>query len=239
MITNCGRKPKTVDTRNPEDHVIDEIDRLVDDQLRLPQDDYNAPFNEGCPHCGGEWHGLPKLLVNSTTCPGAWASDEDVQAWREMFPRKGFQVETTALSYNDGAWRFSEIGCHGILAGLIDLNSSTFKVALYCVGSNVQQVNRYSEATNEHSCRSGYVTGGLPVSLAVSRTRSGCAVSFAANPVWSAVGQDLFVHYAALYDWATDEILCTCAIGPTSCTAGNTLTIDSDGCPNPVFSLTI
>lgn len=59
-------------TTHPEDHVIDAIDALVDEQLTHAQDDYNAPYNEHCPRCDGEWHGLPNMYG----CPGAYGRPE-------------------------------------------------------------------------------------------------------------------------------------------------------------------
>ncbi|TDH48868.1 hypothetical protein E2F47_22140 [Mycobacterium eburneum] len=40
--------------------IIDEIDRLVDDQLAAgPVDDYNVNRYDRCWHCGRDWHGMP------------------------------------------------------------------------------------------------------------------------------------------------------------------------------------
>ncbi len=53
--------------RNPEQDVLDAIDELVDEQLAAgPTDDYNRPYGEKCPQCGGSWHGLRR-----GDCPGA------------------------------------------------------------------------------------------------------------------------------------------------------------------------
>lgn len=43
----------------PESEVIDEIDRLVNDQVRYgPRDDYQADRYDKCDDCGHDWHGL-------------------------------------------------------------------------------------------------------------------------------------------------------------------------------------
>lgn len=58
-------------TRNPEQDVLDEIDRLVDAQLAQEPSGYDHNINQPrCPHpgCPREWHGLP---VDG--CPGSAA----------------------------------------------------------------------------------------------------------------------------------------------------------------------
>jgi hypothetical protein len=46
--------PRDIDT------LIDDIDRLVDDQLAAgPVDDYNVNRYDKCWHCGRDWHGMP------------------------------------------------------------------------------------------------------------------------------------------------------------------------------------
>lgn len=73
--------------RRPEQDVIDtinelerdEIDHLVDAQLRQERSGYDHNINQDqCPHCRGEWHGLP-----DSGCPGATATEEEVKQWRE------------------------------------------------------------------------------------------------------------------------------------------------------------
>lgn len=50
--------------RNPEQDVIDEIDRLVDEQMATGAPPEQAP--DLCPRCGSSWHGLRR-----GRCPGA------------------------------------------------------------------------------------------------------------------------------------------------------------------------
>ena len=51
--------------RNPEANVLDEIDRLVDEELTMRQDNYNDPYMAECPRCHGTWHGFERA-----GCPG-------------------------------------------------------------------------------------------------------------------------------------------------------------------------
>lgn len=65
----------------PEQNVIDAIDALVDEQLRNPQNNYNALYAERCDLCHQEWHGLPSEL---TGCPGAYATNEQRADWHPI-----------------------------------------------------------------------------------------------------------------------------------------------------------
>ena len=54
-IIKGGRSPNVL----PESEVIDDIDRLVNDQVRTgPVDDYSVNRYPKCPDCGHDWHGL-------------------------------------------------------------------------------------------------------------------------------------------------------------------------------------
>lgn len=74
----------------PEQAVVDEIDRLVNEQMRQRMDDYSRDFTERCEHCGEAWHGLPGTGATDSYdhglgekgCPGAFADEEEVAAWR-------------------------------------------------------------------------------------------------------------------------------------------------------------
>jgi len=55
------RRPKLQEKAylKPEDHVLDEIDQLVNDQVRRgPVDDYTVNRYPQCPHCAHDFHGL-------------------------------------------------------------------------------------------------------------------------------------------------------------------------------------
>lgn len=75
----CSTPPDSV-VRNPEDDVLDAIDELVQDSLdHGPTDDYDRDWLVRCDHCPGEWHGLASEFNG---CPGAFASDDEVMAWK-------------------------------------------------------------------------------------------------------------------------------------------------------------
>jgi hypothetical protein len=202
------------------------------------------------------------------SCPGAWASDEAKAAWREMFPapaaprylpsppfesigRLGEDVSlgwterivqgirgtrlSDAFTHSDWQrfagvdfdrrWQFTNAGRAAIFSGHIDFGSDTFRVRLL------------SSEDDELPEGGGYATGGLPVSLAVGRPNPDTVVvSFAANPVWIATGSGFSARHAGLVD--RDTVIAHCQFDWVHVSRGNTLTIDGDGCPNPLFKLT-
>lgn len=139
-----------------------------------------------------------------------------------------------------GAWTFTNSARDKILKSQFDMDSDTWKVALFLSTSNLSASSTtYAGVTNEHSNANGYTTGGITVTFAFSGTTSE-TVSFSSNPVWTASGGSITARFAAIYESGGD-VLCYCLLDSTpadvTATSGNTLTIDSDGTPNPVFTL--
>ncbi|QLF84249.1 hypothetical protein SEA_SOUL22_27 [Mycobacterium phage Soul22] len=129
-----------------------------------------------------------------------------------------------------------------LLDGTFDLDSDTFKVALVTSSSNIgASSTTWSGVTGEVSNGNGYTTGGVSVTLTLTGTTS-VAVSFATNPVWTASGSGITARWAVLYE-VSGNVLAYVLLDTTgggqdvSVSAGNTLTIDSDGTPSPVFTL--
>lgn len=93
--------------------------------------------------------------------------------------------------------------------------------------------------TSEHANANGYTTGGIAQLFTLAGTTS-VTVSFTTNPVWTASGGSIVARFAVIYEVAGDvAFFCLLDSAPAdvTVTTGNTLTIDSDGTPNPVFSL--
>jgi hypothetical protein len=139
-----------------------------------------------------------------------------------------------------GTWTFTNSGRTKMINGQFDLDSDTWKVALFQSTSNLSASSTtYAGATNEVANGSGYTTGGQTVTLTLSGTTS-VSVAFTANPAWTASGGNITARFAALYESGGD-VLCYCLLDDTPAdvvaTNGNTLTIDSDGTPNPIFTL--
>lgn len=139
-----------------------------------------------------------------------------------------------------GAWTFVNGARTDLIQGTLDLNTDSFKCALFLSTSNISATSTtYAGVTNEHANANGYTTGGIAVTFAFAGTTS-VAVSFATNPVWTASGGSIVARFAVIYEVGAN-VMCYCLLDSTpadvTATTGNTLTIDSDGTPSPVFTL--
>lgn len=127
-----------------------------------------------------------------------------------------------------------------ILNGQFDWDTDSFKVALFLSASNISATSTtYAGVTSEHANANGYTTGGIAQLFTLAGTTS-VTVSFTTNPVWTASGGSIVARFAVIYEVAGDvAFFCLLDSAPAdvTVTTGNTLTIDSDGTPNPVFSL--
>lgn len=144
------------------------------------------------------------------------------------------------------AWKMYQIARLRLLDGSYDLDSHTFKMALFTSSSDAATLtggtnDGLADLTNQHSNGNGYTTGG--VTLTVSCTRSGDTVTFDFNDaVWTASGGAITARFAVIYDdsHASDGLLCMTTLDSTpadvTATDGNTLTVatPSGGC----FTLT-
>lgn len=139
-----------------------------------------------------------------------------------------------------GTWTLPNGARTKLLDGTFDIDSDTWKVALFLSTSNIGTGSTtYAGLTNEHANANGYTTGGIAVTLALAGTTS-VTVSFASNPVWTASGGSIVARFAVLYE-VGGNVLAYCLLDSTpadvTATSGNTLTIDSDGTPSPVLTL--
>jgi hypothetical protein len=139
-----------------------------------------------------------------------------------------------------GAWSFTNTSRTKMLNGQFDFDTDSFKVALFLSTSNIGATSTtYAGVTNEHANANGYTTGGITQAFTLAGTTS-VTVSFTANPVWTASGGSITARFAVIYEVGGD-VVCYCLLDSTpadvTATTGNTLTIDSDGTPNPVFTL--
>lgn len=139
-----------------------------------------------------------------------------------------------------GTWTLTNGGRTKLLDGTFDIDSDSWKVALFLSTSNIGAASTtYAGLTNEHANANGYTTGGIAVTLVLAGTTS-VTVSFSSNPVWTASGGSIVARFAVLYE-VSGNVLAYCLLDSTpadvTATTGNTLTIDSDGTPSPVFTL--
>lgn len=144
-----------------------------------------------------------------------------------------------------GAWTPTNTTRLKILNGQFDFDTDTFKVALFLSTSNIAAASvTYASLTNEHANANGYTTGGIAQAFTLTPVGGGAnpnvEVRFTANPVWTASGGSIVARFAVIYEVGGDVVaFCLLDSSPADVTAttGNTLTIDSDGTPSPVFLL--
>lgn len=118
----------------------------------------------------------------------------------------------------------------------------TFKVMLFTNASNVttSSTTCTTGLTNEVSATStGYTTGGATITPSLSGTTS-VTWSFSSNPSWTAGSANLTAKWAVLCDTTSTYGLAFVTLdsggADVTTTSGQTLTIDSDGSPGPVFT---
>lgn len=139
-----------------------------------------------------------------------------------------------------GAWTPTTTTRAEMLNGTFNWAATPFKVALFTSSSNLSTSSTaYSAITNEVAQANGYTTGGISVSFSVTGT-STAAVSFVQNPAWAASGGSLTARWAAIYA-VGGNIAFFCLLDSTpadvTVTVNNVLVVDSDGSPNPIFTV--
>ena len=126
-----------------------------------------------------------------------------------------------------GTWTFTNGGRTKLLDGTFDIDSDSWKMALFLSTSNIgASSTTYAGLTNEHANANGYTTGGQAISLTLSGTTT-VTVDIATDPVWTASGGSITARYAVIYE-VGGNVLCYCLLdsAPADVTAtdGNTLT---------------
>lgn len=139
-----------------------------------------------------------------------------------------------------GTWTFTNGGRTKLIDGTFIIATDTWKCALFLSTSNIGAASTtYAGLTNEHANANGYTTGGIAVTFTLAGTTSVTA-SFATNPVWTASGGSIVARFAVIYE-VGGNVLAYCLLDSSpadvTVTTGNTLTIDADGVPSPVFTL--
>lgn len=127
-----------------------------------------------------------------------------------------------------GAWTFTNTGRTSLLNGTFDIDSDTWRIALFTSSSNIgASTTTYAGVTNEVANANGYTTGGIAITLTLSGTTT-VTVDIATDPVWTASGGSITARWAAIYE-VGGNVLCYCLLDDTpadvTATAGNTLTV--------------
>jgi hypothetical protein len=127
-----------------------------------------------------------------------------------------------------GAWTFTNASRTSLLDGTFDINSDSWKMALFLSTSNIGSGSTtYAGLTNEHANSNGYTTGGIAITLTLSGTTT-VTVDISTDPAWTASGGSIVARFAAIYE-VGGNVLCYCLLddAPANVTAtdGNTLTV--------------
>lgn len=127
-----------------------------------------------------------------------------------------------------GAWTFTNGARTSLLNGTFDIDSDTWKMALFLSTSNIGAASTtYAGLTNEHSNANGYTTGGIAITLTLSGTTT-VTVDISTDPVWTASGGSITARFAVIYE-VSGNVLCYCLLDSTpadvTATNGNTLTV--------------
>ncbi len=137
-----------------------------------------------------------------------------------------------------GAWTFTNTSRTNLVNGTFDLDSDSWKMALFLSTSNIGAASTtYAGLTNEHANANGYTTGGIAITLTLSGTTT-VTVDVATDPVWTASGGSIVARFAVIYEVA-GNVLCYCLLDSTpadvTVTSGNTLTVQINA--SGVFTL--
>ena len=127
-----------------------------------------------------------------------------------------------------GNWTFTNGGRTRLLNGTFDIDTDSYKCALFLSTSNIGAASTtYAGVTNEHANANGYTTGGIAVALTLAGTTT-VTVDVTTDPVWTASGGSIIARFAVIYEVAGD-VLCYALLDSTpadvTATTGNTLTV--------------
>ena len=126
------------------------------------------------------------------------------------------------------AWTFTNSAITKMLNGTFDLDSDTFRMALFLSTSNIGVASTtYAGLTNQHANANGYTTGGELIEFTLSGTTT-VTVDIDTDPVWTASGGSITARYAVIYEVGGD-VLCYSLLDTTpadvTATDGNPFTV--------------
>lgn len=130
-----------------------------------------------------------------------------------------------------GTFTFTNGGRTSLLNGTFDIDTDSFKSALFLSTSNIgASSTTYAGVTNEHANANGYITGGIAVTLTLSGTTT-VTVDISSDPVWTASGGSITARFNVIYEVA-GNVLVYCLLDSTpadvTATNGNTLTVQTN-----------
>ena len=127
-----------------------------------------------------------------------------------------------------GQWTFTSAGRQFFFNGTFDIDSDTFKMALFLSTSNIGSGSTtYAGLTNEHANANGYTTGGIAITLTLAGTTT-VTIDISVDPVWTANGGSIVARFAVIYE-VGGNILAYCLLdsapADVTTTDGNQLTV--------------
>ena len=127
-----------------------------------------------------------------------------------------------------GAWTFTNGGRTSLQNGTFDIDTDSFKMALFLSTSNIGAASTtYAGVTNEHANANGYTTGGIAQTLTLAGTTT-VTTAASASPTWTASGGSIVARFAVIYEVA-GNVLCYCLLDATpadvTVTTGNQFTV--------------
>ena len=137
------------------------------------------------------------------------------------------------------AWAFTNGGRTCLLDGTFDIDTDTWKMALFTSGSNLGAASTtFAGVTSEvGTTNTGYTAGGAAITLTLAGTTT-VTVDISVDPSWTAGSANLTARFAAIYEVA-GKVLCYCTLDSTpadvTATNGNTLTVAANA--SGVFTL--
>ena len=127
-----------------------------------------------------------------------------------------------------GTWTFTDEGRTKLLDGTFDIDTDSWKMALFLSTSNIGAASTtYAALTNEHANANGYTTGGIAITLTLAGTTT-VTVDISTDPVWTASGGSITARFAVIYE-VGGRVLCYALLDSTpadvTVATGNTLTV--------------
>lgn len=136
------------------------------------------------------------------------------------------------------AWLFTDVGRTRLLNGTFDIDSDTYKLALFLSTSDIGSASTtFAGVSNEHAAANGYTAGGNAITLTLSGTTT-VKVDISTDPVFTASSGNIVCRFGVIYEVGGD-VLCYSLLDNTpadvTATDGNTLTIAANA--SGVFTL--
>jgi hypothetical protein len=139
-----------------------------------------------------------------------------------------------------GKWTFTNTTLTKIHKGQFDLDTDSFKMALFLSTSDLGAASTtYAGVTNEHANANGYTTGGVAVAFTISGTIP-MTTDITTDPTWTAAGGNIVARFAAIYEVGGD-VVCYCLLDstPADVTIVNGATATIAAAASGVFTATV